>query len=60
MTLFVAMNFFILPQQLLEPLSVCTPGGESNKAKRVFHDTICVHQNNTMDSLVELDLVYFK
>ncbi|KAG5572875.1 hypothetical protein H5410_062641 [Solanum commersonii] len=37
-TLYVAMNFDVLPEKLLEPFSVSTPVGESILADRVYRD----------------------
>ncbi|KAH0706170.1 hypothetical protein KY285_010689 [Solanum tuberosum] len=59
-TLYIAMIFNILPEKLLEPLSVSTPVGESILADRVYRDcTISINHRDTMYDLVELDMVDF-
>ncbi|KAH0679012.1 hypothetical protein KY284_020097 [Solanum tuberosum] len=59
-TPYVAMNFDVHPEQLLEPFSVSTPVGESILAERVYRDcTISVNHKSTMANLVELDMVDF-
>jgi len=59
-TPYVAMNFDVLPEQLLEPFSVSTPVGESILPERVYRDcTIFVNHKSTMADLVELDMVDF-
>ncbi|KAH0714755.1 hypothetical protein KY284_007660 [Solanum tuberosum] len=56
-TNYVAMNFDVLPEKLLEPFSVSTHVGESILADRVYHDcTVSVNHNSTMADLVELDM----
>ncbi|KAH0780669.1 hypothetical protein KY290_000267 [Solanum tuberosum] len=53
-------SFDVLPEQLLEPLSVSTPVGESILAERVYRDcSIFVNHKSTMADLVELDMVDF-
>nr|AAT38729.1 Gag-pol protein, putative [Solanum demissum] len=52
--------FDILPEKLLEPFSVSTLVGEFILAERVYYDcTIFVNHKNTVDDLVELDMVDF-
>ncbi|KAG5571007.1 hypothetical protein H5410_060773 [Solanum commersonii] len=59
-TPYVAMNFNILPEQLLKPFSVYTHVGECILAKRVYRDcTISVYHKETMADLVELDMIDF-
>uniref|UniRef100_M1DZZ4 Gag-pol polyprotein n=1 Tax=Solanum tuberosum TaxID=4113 RepID=M1DZZ4_SOLTU len=59
-TPYIAMNFDILPEQLLKPFSVSTPVGESMLVERVYHDcTISVNHKDNMANLVELDMVDF-
>uniref|UniRef100_M1DU27 Gag-pol polyprotein n=1 Tax=Solanum tuberosum TaxID=4113 RepID=M1DU27_SOLTU len=59
-TPYIAMNFDIIPEQLLEPFGVSTLVGESILAERVYRDcTISINQKNTMAELVELDMVDF-
>ncbi|KAG5614600.1 hypothetical protein H5410_014424 [Solanum commersonii] len=60
MTLYIAMRFDIIPEQLLKPFSVSTPSSESILAERVYRNcTISVNHNGTMADLVELDMVEF-
>ncbi|KAG5571441.1 hypothetical protein H5410_061207 [Solanum commersonii] len=57
---YVAMNFDVLPEKLLESFSVSTPVGDSILAERVYPDcTIFVNHKSTMVDLVELDMVDF-
>ncbi|KAH0636415.1 hypothetical protein KY290_036860 [Solanum tuberosum] len=59
-TPYIAMNFDILPKQLLEPFSVSTPVGESILSERVYRDcTISFNHKDTMADLVELYMVDF-
>ncbi|KAH0657727.1 hypothetical protein KY289_026475 [Solanum tuberosum] len=59
-TPYVAIRFDIIPKQILEPLIVSTPIGKSILVERVYHDcTISVNRKDTMDDLVELDMVDF-
>ncbi|KAG5614829.1 hypothetical protein H5410_014653 [Solanum commersonii] len=59
-TTYVAMNFNILPEQLLEPFSVFTPIGESILGERVYRDcAISVNNKDTIADLVELGMVDF-
>nr|AAV31185.2 Gag-pol polyprotein, putative [Solanum tuberosum] len=59
-TLDVAMNFDVIPEQLSEPISVSTPIGESILAERVYRDClVSVNHKSTMDDLIELDMGRF-
>ncbi|KAH0729889.1 hypothetical protein KY289_001077 [Solanum tuberosum] len=59
-TPYVANNFDVLAEKLCEPFYVSTPVGESILAERVYRDcVISINHKNTMDDLVELDMVDF-
>uniref|UniRef100_M1DV54 Polyprotein n=1 Tax=Solanum tuberosum TaxID=4113 RepID=M1DV54_SOLTU len=59
-TPFVALNFDVLLEKLLEPFSVSTLVGEFILVQRVYRDcTIYVNHKSTMADLVECDMVYF-
>lgn len=54
-TPYIAINFAIIPEQLLEPYSLFTPVYEVEK---VYHDcTISVNHKRSMTVLVELDMI---
>ncbi|KAG5629471.1 hypothetical protein H5410_001188, partial [Solanum commersonii] len=60
LTPYVAMNFDVLPEKLIELFSVSTPVGESILAERVYRGcTIFANHKSTMADLVELDMVDF-
>ncbi|KAH0689164.1 hypothetical protein KY289_016522 [Solanum tuberosum] len=59
-TLYVANKFDVIPEKLCEPFCVSTPVGESILAERVFRDcVISIYHKDTMDDLVELDMIDF-
>ena len=59
-TPYVANQFEILPECLLEPFDVATPIGESILAERVFRDcTVSILHKDTSADLVELDMIDF-
>ena len=58
--LYVAMNFYAIPEQLSKPLNVPTPIGESILEEGVYHDCpVFMNHKSTMTDLVELDMVQF-
>lgn len=58
-TPYVAINFYIILEQLSEPFSVSTLLEEFNLAERVYYDcAISINNKNTMVDLVELNMVY--
>ncbi|KAH0674527.1 hypothetical protein KY290_024941 [Solanum tuberosum] len=60
-TPYVAMNFDVLPEKLLDPFSAYTPVGESILAERVYRDcTIFVNHKSTKVDLVETRVVKFQ
>ena len=59
-TPYVANQFAILPECLLEPFSVSTPIGEFIRAERVYRDcTVSILHKDTSADLVELDMIDF-
>ena len=59
-TPYVANQFEILPEKLCEPFCVSTSVGESILAERVYRDyPVFINYKNTMDDLVELDMIDF-
>ena len=59
-TPYLATKFEILPEHLLEPFSVSTPVGESILVEKVYRNCIVsIHRRDTMDDLVELNMVDF-
>ncbi|KAG5600611.1 hypothetical protein H5410_031981 [Solanum commersonii] len=60
MTPYVDMRFDILPEQLIEPLNVSTPVGESIHVERVYRDCVIpFNHKDTMAGLVELEKMDF-
>jgi len=56
----VAMKFDVLPVELQEPFSVCTPIGNSVVARKVYRDCpISLSNRVTLVDLVELDMLDF-
>ena len=59
-TPYVANQFEILPECLLEPFDVATPVGETIQVERVYRDCrVSIHNRDTLEDLVELDMVDF-
>ncbi|XP_070039585.1 uncharacterized protein [Nicotiana tomentosiformis] len=59
-TPYVAMEFWIEPEQLHEPFSVSTSVGESIVAARVYRDcVVTVHGRDIMADLIKLEMVDF-
>ena len=59
-TLYAAMNFDIIPEQLSEPFSESTHVGEFILGERVYRDCpIFVNHKSTMADLIDLDMVDF-
>lgn len=59
-TPYVAMRFNIILEQLIEPINVSTPVGESILVEKVYCDcAIYVNYKDFLTDLVELDMVEF-
>ncbi|KAG5571924.1 hypothetical protein H5410_061690 [Solanum commersonii] len=57
---YIDMKFSISPEQFLKPLGAFTSVGDFIIEERVYHDcTIFVNHKDTIDELVDLDIVYF-
>src|SRR5688572_22476892 len=60
MTPYVANQFEILPEHLLDPFTVSTHVSESILAERFYRDCkVSIHHRDTTTDLVELDMIDF-
>ncbi|XP_070008549.1 uncharacterized protein [Nicotiana sylvestris] len=59
-SLYVALDFGIEPEQLFEPFSVSTPVGDPVIASRIYRGcVIIIHDRETIIDLIELEMVDF-
>lgn len=60
LTPYVSMNFYIIPKQLIEPISVSTPIGDSILADKVYCDCpVFINHKRTIVDLINSDMVDF-